>query len=76
MLTLIVDDDKVKQGEIAAFIQEVGLDRQRSRTDFAENLSDAVRLSSQNAYDLIVLDLLLPYIQGGATDYRAGLAGC
>lgn len=39
----------------------------------ADSLSNAVRLLSSTPYDIIFLDLMLPYLSDGAADSRAGL---
>jgi nucleoside phosphorylase len=73
MRVLIIDDKISKIAAITERIEKILVEPGLTRVDSAENLSDAVRLVSQNPYDLIILDLLLPYLPGGETDYRAGL---
>lgn len=47
-------------------------DRTHSITT-ADTLANAIRLLTLVAFDLIILDLMLPYITGGRPDSRAGL---
>jgi len=42
-------------------------------TFHADNLSDAVRIIAEESFDLIVLDLMLPYLRDGVADSQAGV---
>ena len=70
---LVIDDDKAKsQAVIAALVESAALSPRRAITE-VETLSDAVRVVNRVIFDLIVLDLMLPYVQGGPPESRAGL---
>jgi len=70
---LLVDDNEAKSQAIAAAIKEaLGRDQPHS-VSIATTMANGVRLLSLVAFDLIVLDLMLPYLQGGKPDSRAGL---
>lgn len=72
MKILVVDDDPSKVSEIRASLQ--GYDDYIPHAIFVvETLADAVRVLNTHLFDLIVLDLLLPFMHGGVTDSRAGL---
>ncbi len=73
MHILIVDDNAAKQEAIRNSIQSFLSDSEIVQIEIVDNLSEAVALCSQNLYDLIVLDLLLPYLPSGEVDHRAGL---
>jgi adenosylhomocysteine nucleosidase len=70
---LLVDDDENKARVIVEGISDVlGGGPQRS-VAIATTLANGVRLLSLVAFDLVILDLMLPYIEGGESDSRAGL---
>lgn len=59
MRLLLVED----QPKVASFIQR-GLEEEHYAVDLASKGNDALDLVSANAYDLIILDLMLPDISG------------
>jgi len=56
---LIVEDDAVTRTALAALVGEAGLE-----VDIAPDGELAVGLLTRNAYDVVVLDLILPKISG------------
>ena len=73
MKILLVDDNEAKSSALVSEIESaLANDRQRSVT-VAKTLSNAVRLASVFIFDLIILDLMLPYVEGGAPSSQAGL---
>jgi heavy metal response regulator len=59
MRVLIVEDEK----KVAAFIKK-GLEEETYAVDVAYNGEDGLHMGMENQYDLIVLDLMLPVING------------
>jgi heavy metal response regulator len=59
MRVLIVEDEK----KVAAFIKK-GLEEETYAVDVAYNGEDGLHLGLENQYDLIILDLMLPIING------------
>jgi len=59
MRVLIVEDEK----KVAAFIKK-GLEEETYAVDVAYNGEDGLHMGSENQYDLIILDLMLPIING------------
>ena len=59
MRVLIVEDEK----KVAAFIKK-GLEEETYAVDVAYNGEDGLHLGLENQYDLILLDLMLPIING------------
>ena len=59
MRILIVEDEK----KVAAFIKK-GLEEETYAVDIASDGEDGLHLGEQNPYDLIILDLMLPKING------------
>ncbi|VAX27106.1 Two-component transcriptional response regulator, LuxR family [hydrothermal vent metagenome] len=59
MRVLIVEDEK----KVAAFIKK-GLEEETYAVDVAYNGEDGLHLGLGNQYDLIILDLMLPIING------------
>ena len=59
MRILIVEDEK----KVAAFIKK-GLEEETYAVDVASDGEEGLHLGEQNPYDLIVLDLMLPKING------------
>jgi adenosylhomocysteine nucleosidase len=70
---LVVDDNEVKSQAIAEAIREALGDDQPHSVNLATTMANGVRLLNLVAFDLIVLDLMLPYLQGARPDSRAGL---
>jgi len=72
MKVLIIEDTESK----ARSVQDV-ISHDRSGVDthfeFADDLSSAIRASVSTAFDLIILDIMLPYIKGGEAVTGAGL---
>jgi len=59
MRVLIVEDEK----KVAAFIKK-GLEEETYAVDAAHNGEDGLHMGLGNQYDLIILDLMLPVING------------
>jgi heavy metal response regulator len=59
MRILIVEDEK----KVAAFIKK-GLEEETYAADVASDGEEGLHLGEQNPYDLIILDLMLPKING------------
>lgn len=59
MRVLIVEDEK----KVAAFIKK-GLEEETYAVDVAYNGEDGLHMGLENQYDLIILDLMLPVING------------
>ena len=59
MRVLIVEDEK----KVAAFIKK-GLEEETYAVDVAYNGEDGLHMGMENQYDLIILDLMLPIING------------
>ena len=59
MRILIVEDEK----KVAAFIKK-GLEEETYAVDIASDGEEGLHLGEQNQYDLIILDLMLPKING------------
>lgn len=72
MKILLVDDNTKKAEAIVLAINQTIEDPQLS-VAVAKNLANGVRLLSLVAFDLVILDLMLPYIEGGKADSRAGV---
>ena len=66
MRILIVEDEK----KVAAFIKK-GLEEETYAVDIASDGEEGLHLGEQNPYDLIILDLMLPKING--LDILSGL---
>ncbi|MDE5596456.1 MAG: response regulator, partial [Lachnospiraceae bacterium] len=56
---LIVEDDMDIQELLQEFLQEAGY-----KADIADDGVDAVNMFAGNSYDLILLDIMLPKIDG------------
>jgi len=56
---LLVEDDK----NVARFIEK-GLKENSFSVDIAENGEDGLHLATQENYDLIILDIMLPLLSG------------
>jgi two-component system, OmpR family, response regulator len=56
---LVVDDELFLRGAVAASLRFLGFD-----VAVAENGTDALRLARNNPYDLLILDVMLPDIDG------------
>ena len=59
MRILVVEDEK----KVAAFIKK-GLEEETYAVDIASDGEEGLHLGEQNPYDLIILDLMLPKING------------
>lgn len=59
MKILLVEDEK----KIASFVER-GLKEECYAVDAVDNGEDALHLASENTYDLIILDIMLPDIDG------------
>ena len=73
MKILIVEDDVSKASVVREFIVRCDLAGAVVDISDVDNLSAAVQLVSANSYDLIILDLMLPYLQDGDVSSTAGL---
>jgi adenosylhomocysteine nucleosidase len=71
MHILIVEDNYIKKKTICDYIVESLISE--GPVEEADTLSLAARKLAQTKYDLIILDLMLPFIENGAADSRAGL---
>src|ERR1700751_4294071 len=56
---LVVDDELFLRGAVAASLRFLGFE-----VAVAENGTDALRLVRNNAFDLLILDVMLPDIDG------------
>jgi len=56
---LVVDDEPFLRGAVAASLRFLGFD-----VAVAENGTDALRLARANPFDLLILDVVLPDIDG------------
>jgi CheY-like chemotaxis protein len=56
---LIVDDDDLNREIIAEYISDAGY-----QYDMAENGLEAVNLAAKNAYDVILMDIMIPVMDG------------
>ena len=73
MKIFLADDDPKKAEAIALSINQALDDDPQRSIAVAKTLANGVRLLSLVAFDLVILDLMLPYIEGGEADSRAGL---
>jgi CheY-like chemotaxis protein len=70
---LVVDDDDAKSRAIVAVLEQSLDSRRQDSVTVVGTLANAVRVISLVSFDMIVLDLMLPYVPGGQADSRAGL---
>jgi adenosylhomocysteine nucleosidase len=70
---LIIDDNASKSEEIAAALANTLGPDQTYTVTVVSTLSDAVRVLNIVAFELVILDLMLPYVVGVDADSRAGL---
>jgi adenosylhomocysteine nucleosidase len=70
---LVVDDDQAKSDAIGVALEQSVHGRGPNSITVVTTLADAIRVMSLLPFDMIVLDLMLPYISGGSPDSRAGL---
>jgi nucleoside phosphorylase/CheY-like chemotaxis protein len=71
---LVVDDDEAKSRAIVESLERsLSHSCRPSTITVVKTLAEAVRVLSLVAFDLIVLDLMLPYLPGGPPDSHAGL---
>lgn len=73
MKALVVDDNEAKSRAIIEILDQSPTAGRQNALTVVNTLANAVRVMSIDAFDLIVLDLMLPFVQGGAADSRAGL---
>lgn len=57
---LVVDDDDEVRRSIGLLLGAKGF----SRVDSASNAKEGVRMASENQYDLILLDMIMPKVSG------------
>jgi heavy metal response regulator len=69
MPILVIEDEK----KVARFIQQ-GLEEERYTVDIAHNGEDGLRLATEREYELIILDVMLPKMNGidVTRSFRAG----
>lgn len=73
MRILIVDDNAAKVSDVRTFLESAALDKGVSiRVDVASYLGEAARLVASASFEMIILDLMLPYLRDGQPDSRAG----
>src|SRR5262249_214627 len=73
MKVLVVDDDPAKYSAIESVISQSLPGETPHDITHARSLANAIRILSEISFDLVVLDLMLPYLADGPTDSRAGL---
>ncbi|WP_315781537.1 MULTISPECIES: response regulator [unclassified Bradyrhizobium] len=73
MRVLIIDDDKDKSTSISEAIDSSLNGNHRYSVTVVSTLADAIRVLSEVLFDLVILDLMLPYLTDGPADSRAGL---
>lgn len=56
---LIVDDDKDIRNLISVYLENEGIDTQK-----AEDAAEALKLLEQKEFDLIILDIMMPNMDG------------
>ncbi len=59
MKILVVEDEK----KVASFLKK-GLEQEYHSVDVASDGKEGLRLSLENEYDLIILDIMLPFLDG------------
>ncbi|MEF1339595.1 response regulator, partial [Vibrio rotiferianus] len=59
MLVLLIEDDKVLAASLSDYLSLDGIE-----CDFAYNGQTGLNLAMQNEYDVIVLDIMLPKLNG------------
>jgi nucleoside phosphorylase len=72
MKALVVDDDQGKSRAIVETLEQSLDTQQQDSVTVTSTLANALRVMSLVSFDLIVLDLILPYVPGGKADSRAG----
>jgi len=70
---LIIEDDHPKADAIHDFIRDTAGSSVILNVKRAETLSAAVQLITEEKFDLVTLDLMLPYIDGLVAEASAGL---
>lgn len=75
MRILIIEDNGTKANDVAALLRSEMASKGEGlgNVDLSSNLSDAVKKISTVKYDLIVLDLMLPFLEDGLAETNAGL---
>lgn len=73
MKVLIVEDDPQKASRILDVINARFSTGRDNEITVVDNLSNAIRLLAEISFNLIVMDLMLPYLSDGQADSRAGL---
>ena len=71
MKILLVEDDDIKSRLIKTFLQQV-VDNNILRLEWAATVSTAGKLIYENQYDLIIVDILLPFHDGGGPVLEGG----
>lgn len=69
MRILIVDDSAEKLEEFDCYVRAVSAN---SSPVHVRTLADAVRITTEIPFDLVILDLMIPYMQGGPANSDAG----
>ena len=73
MKVLLIEDSAEKGAAVRAALQTGLMGGAALETETALDLSNAVRKITATQYDLIVLDLMIPYVSGGNAVAGAGL---
>lgn len=73
MRVLVVDDSAEKAANVLQAITAALPEGSLAETTVKASMSEAVGALASQKFDLIVLDLMVPYIPGGKTDRTAGL---
>lgn len=73
MRILIIEDEIAKEDAVRRHIVSVISSDKIDGIDSASNLSEAMRIINTQRYDLIVLDIMLPFIEGTVAATGAGL---
>lgn len=73
MQILVVDDSAEKAANVIQVIVSALPDEALAEPVVKGSMSEAVQALASQPFDLIVLDLMVPYVPGGKTDRTAGL---
>lgn len=71
MKILLVDDDSQKAKDVSKALVSSGVPDEAC-IDLATNVADALRLLEANSYDLLILDLALPFSKTGEVELSGG----
>ncbi|WP_035656630.1 response regulator, partial [Bradyrhizobium sp. STM 3809] len=62
MKILIVDDDQEKSAQIISAVESMLDSKDGLSVTIANTLSNAIRVLGEVSFDLVILDLMLPYL--------------